>query len=398
MFKKISGFLKTNKKILFLFLITLIVYAFSGQGKGAYYNYFVLMADAFLHGRFYLVFHPSWLNELVLWHGRYYTVYPPGPAILLIPFVEIFGTAFYQPALSIVLGAFNVILCNKFLSKFFSKEISFWTSVLYAFGTMQWYHASVGSVWYAAHIVAMFFIWLGILELVNKKRLFLVSFFIGFAYLATIPSALAAVFVLIFSKEEFIILGKERLKINYKNILLFCAGFLPALIFSAFYNYVRFGAFYDIGYSLLPVFNEPWYRYGLVSVRYIPVHLMEIFTAMPKFVQKPPFVIPSLFAMALWFVTPAFFLILLARFRTRLVFASLITVLFMSFPSLIHGGNGFTQFGFRHALDFLPFLLILTASGMRDKIKPIGIILIILSILVNLWGVVMINFLNTWTL
>ena len=398
MSKKIIGFLKINKKIIFLFFATLLVYSFSGRGLGAHYNYFVLMADAFLHGRLYLTTHPSWLNELALWHGHYYTVYPPGPALLLIPFVAIFGTAFYQPALSIVLGAFNVIICYKFLSKFFTKENSFWTSVLYAFGTMQWYHASIGSVWYAAHIVAMFFIWLALLELVTKKRLFLVSFFIGFAYLATIPSALAAIFVLVFSKDDFIKFEKKKLKINFRNIFIFGAGFIPIVLFDAFYNYSRFGNFYDIGYSLLPVFNEPWYKYGLVSLRYIPIHLLEIFTAMPKFVPKPPFLIPSLFAMAVWFVTPAFLLLPFARFRTKLVFASLVAVLFMSFPSLVHGGNGFTQFGFRHVLDFLPFLLIMTASGMGDKIKPAGIILIVLSILVNLWGIVFINFLNIWTL
>lgn len=395
-------YLKPKSKVflvpVLLFLITAAIYLISNRGEATNYNYFVRLADAFLHGRLYILHPPSWINELVLWHGKYYTVFPPMPAFLLLPFVAFFGSAFSQTALSVLIGAINVSLCYLVLSKVFKNiKVILLISFLYAFGTMQWYHASIGSAWYMGHVISNFFIWLSLLEGFTKKRFFLIGVLIGFSYLSTLPSILACVFILVYFLDDFIDI-KNSYKINFKNIFFLCLGILPALLFNIFYNYVRFGAFFDLGYALLPVLNEPWYKYGLVNVKYIPIHLTEIFTALPTFIAKPPYVLPSLNVMALWFVTPAFLLIPLARFKTRLVLASLITVVIMSLPSLLHGGNGFTQFGFRHALDFLPFLLILTASGMREKANLTAILLIVLSVLINLWGIIMINFFNAWVL
>lgn len=261
---------------------------------------------------------------------------------------------------------------------------------------MQWYHAEVGSAWYLAHIVTLFFLWLALLEIFNKQRLFLIGLLIGCAYLARLPSILSVIFVLFYLQHKFI--SFEQKKLNLQNFILLGAGLLPAISVNAFYNYARFGVIYDISYSLLPVFNEPWYRYGLFSIRNIPIHLGEILTAMPKIMPTFPYIIPSLNVMALWFVTPALLLILLAKFKTKIAITSVITVLFISVPSLMHGSNGFTQFGYRFALDYLPFLLILTGLGMRGKVRWWSKLLILLSILINLWGVIMISFLKMTSL
>jgi hypothetical protein len=334
-----------------LSILVFIIYLFSGRDRGIHYNYFIYLADSFLHGRLDILFHPPWLNELVFWQGHYFTVYPPMPAILLMPFVAVFGINFPQPLLSVIVGSINVFLCYLVISKLFNKNIGLWTSFLYAFGSMQWFHASVGSAWYIAHIIAMFFVWLALLEIATKKRLFIIGLLIGFAYLARLPAILAFVFVIIYFHDQFFCLEKKKLNIHFKNCFFFALGFLPALIFNVLYNYFRFRVPYDIGYILLPISNESWYRYGLFNIRYIPIHLTEILTALPKFINKPPFVIPSIFVMALWFVTPVLLIIIKAKYRTKLIFASLITILTMSIPGLMHGGNEFTQFGYRNALD-----------------------------------------------
>ncbi len=400
--KKLESFLKSNKNSLPLFLGTLLVYALSGNGKGAYYNYYVLLSQAFLRGDLYVSQHPAWLNELVLFGGHYFVVYPPMPAILLMPFVFIFGSSFSQPLLSAILGALSVTASYFVIKKLFKRKTAFFMTALYAFGTMEWFHASVGSAWYIGQIAGMLFIWLSLLELLTKKRLFFVGFFIGLAYTSRLPTILALVFVLLYSFEDFIILNKNRIRLNLKNCFLFGLGFLPALLFEAIYNFLRFGVFYDAGYFLLyraAEFNEPWYKFGYFSIRYIPVHLNEIFTALPKFIPTPPYVIPSIFVMALWFVTPAFLIIPFADYKKRLAVTSLVTVLIMSLPGLLHGGNDFTQFGYRNSLDYLPFMLFLVASAFeKEKLQKIGIVLILLSIIVNLWGVVMINFLNIWVI
>lgn len=369
-----------------LFFIALFVYLFSSRGEGAGWNHFVVLADAFLRGHLYV---PNILTELAPWGSHYFVVYPPMPAILLMPFVAIFGTNFYQPILSILLGAINVVLAYKVLMKLFkNQKLVSWVSILYAFGTIQWYHAEVGSSWYVAHIVALFFLWLSLLEIVTKQRLFLIGLFIGGAYLARLPTILSAVFVLIYLHQKFIF--------NFRNLFLFFLGLAPGVLFNAAYNYIRFDTVFDVGYSLLPIFNEPWYKYGLFSIRYIPTHLKEFFTAMPIFSSKPPFVIPSIYIMALWFTTPAFVLTFFANYKSKLVFASLIALIFISITGLAHGNNGSTQFGYRFALDFMPYLILLTASGLQNNFRWWAKLLIILSVLINLWGVIMISFFNIW--
>lgn len=377
-----------------LCVITVAVYMFAPHGDGKHWNYFTLLADAFLHGRLHVLENPPWLNELALWQGRYYVVFPPMPAILLLPFVALFGSSFQQPILSILLAAANVSLAYLvFWNIFKKKDVSIWMAILYGFGTIQWYHAEVGSAWYFAHIVALFFLWLALHEVTTKARLFLVGFWIGCAMLARLPTVFAVFFVLVYCYQRFI----DGRQIHLKSFFLLGLGILPALITNFLYNYLRFGTISDKAYMLLPVFDEPWYKYGLLDVRYIPIHLKEIFTALPRFQPDWPFVIPSVFAMAIWFTTPAFFLILFARFKSKLALASLAGLVGVALPSLMHGGNGFTQFGYRHTLDYMPFLLLLTASGMRGRVRWWMIVLIVLSILVNFWGVMMLSFFQIWT-
>lgn len=382
-----------------LFLVTILIYGLSHRGEGAHWNYFVLLADAFLHGRLYLLDNPSWLNELIIWQDKFYVVYPPMPAILLMPFVALFGVSFYQPLLSILFGAVNVFLSYLVLSKLFkSWKSGLVGAILLGFGTMHWYHTEVGSAWYIAHIITIFFIWLMFLEIVTKQRLLIIGLLIGGAYLSRLPAILVFIFPLLFLHQKFFSYEKKKVKIFWQNLVLLALGVIPALLTNALYNYARFGVFYDISYSLLPIFDEPWYRNGLFSINNIPTHLVEIFTALPKFTAQSPYLVPSINVLALWFTTPALFLILFADFKQKIFIASSITVVVMSLPGLMHGSNGFSQFGFRFALDYLPLLIILIMHGYLRAPKILSLVLIILSILINLWGVIYISFRGLWTL
>lgn len=371
---------------IFLFILTFLVYSISHRGEGAHLTYFVPLADAFLHGRLYVIEHPSWLDELIFWNNHYYVVLPPMPAILLMPFVALFGSNFYQPVFSILIGSISVFLCYIVLLKIFSNtKVVLWSSILYGFGAMLWYHAEVGSGWYLALVSVQFFLWLMILEVVTQKRFLIIGLLIGFAYLTRLPTILSLSFVLVYLHKE----------LKIRSFFWLGLGLLPGVLINWIYNYLRFGTISDIAYNIL-LTHSPSHPYGLLNIRYIPIHLMEIFTAMPVFIFKFPYIIPSLNVMALWLVTPAFFLIPFAKFKQRIIFASAIAVFFSAIPSLLKGGNGFTQFGYRYALDYMPFLIILCASGMRNRVNFLSKILICLSVLINLWGVLMISFLNLW--
>jgi uncharacterized membrane protein len=91
--------------------------------------------------------------------------------------------------------------------------------------------------------------------------------------------------------------------------------------------------------------------------------------------------------LGLFFTTPVFIYIFKGPWTSLSKKAALAVICIL--PILItHGTVGFTQFGYRFSLDFTPFLMLLTAKGMQTKLTWSEKTLIIISILVNLWGVV----------
>lgn len=395
-----------GKLVALTFLVYLLAnpFIFASTEKGVLVrpDYFTLLADSFLHRRLDVVGNFFWLDELVRWQGRQYVIYPPFPAVILMPFVAILGTSFFQPFVSILLGTINVLVSYFVFLKFLKqKKLAIWMSALFAFGSMHWFHASWGSAWFFAHIVALFFLWLALLEIATRQRLFLIGLWVGIAYLARLPAILSIIFVLIYLSNRLVTVNKNGIEIHYRQLLVLGAGLFPSVFLNALYNYLRFGTISDFAYNLyfnkVNISDYPWLSNGFFNILYLPVRVWEMFTAMPFFQSKPPFVIPSLFGLAIWIAMPALFLIIFAAFKRKVVLASLFAVIFIALPSLLKGGNGFNQFGFRYILDYMPFLLLMIADGFKQKFTWWAKMLIIISILINLWGVIMILFTGNYT-
>ena len=114
-----------------------------------------------------------------------------------------------------------------------------------------------------------------------------------------------------------------------------------------------------------------------------------------------PIALPRDTGMSLILTSPAYLLALpaLRRYgRSRLVTGAGLAVLFVAFVNLMHFSQGWVQFGYRFSLDFVPWALVLVAIGMERIRSAIGIAvavgLVILSIAVNLWGVIWGNLLG----
>jgi hypothetical protein len=229
----------------------------------------------------------------------------------------------------------------------------------------------------------MLFALLALNELFSAKRAFIIGVFLGGAYLSRVN--------LIVSFPFFLFLLYDK---NWKrNFLLLFLGAAPFLGFNFYYNFIRFGTIFDKGYAIIPgVLSEPWYQKGLIHPSYIPRHLKIIFTELPKFQKSFPFVTPSWSGLAIWITTPAFIYSLMARLKEKVTKAGWITILLVSLIIFSHGSTGFTQFGYRFAVDFYPFLILLTIKGVSKKgLKWHHWLLLVLGVLVNLWGVVWIN-------
>ena len=106
---------------LVLFLASLAAYALSSDGFLAHQSlapHFVYQADAFLHGQLSLtVARPPNLNDWVLQEGRWYVSFPPFPALVMVPFVALFGLTFNDVAFTLLFSATNVALLYRLLRR-----------------------------------------------------------------------------------------------------------------------------------------------------------------------------------------------------------------------------------------------------------------------------------------
>lgn len=367
------------RSLFLIFIITFLVYAASAPADTPY-DYFTRLSHAFLNGRLYLEENPPWLNELIPLDGKYYVVYSPMPAIILMP-LSAFGPNFLQTLFSIILGAINGVLIYILMRRLqISQKTSFLITFLFAFGTNHWFLSSIGSAWYLAHIVAIFFLLLSLIETFGKRRYFLIGLLLGASFWSRTP--------VLFTLPFFILLFRN----NFKNMLLLGSGLGVFILLDLTYNFLRFNELSPFRpYNLIPqIMDDPVFKDGFMSIKFIPRHLNAMFFYLPQVSDKFPYLIPSLYSMAIWFTTPALIYIIKAKLN-KIALACWVGIIPTLFVISLWAGVGYSQFGYRFIQDVIPFLLILTAYGVGPKPTKLAWILILVSILVNVWGVILIN-------
>lgn len=393
--------------VLIFFLISLAVYFLTQPPVENPFNYFIYLADAFAHGRLHVLDTPFYFEELVYKDGLSYTIYPPMPALILVPFVALFGLSFSQVFASIVLGSINVsivFLIMRRLTSNFEKQL--WMTVLFGFGTIYWYTVTIGSVWYIAHIVSLFFLLLAIYETMGKKRVFLIGLLLGASYWSRIPTVLTLPFFIVMLSGLWLPAASEKpiLKRFRAGPLLFLILGLSVFICLNFlYNYLRFGSPLDVAYSMHTISEakasvSPWFDQGLLSLSYIRHHLYTFLLHPPALIDSWPYIVPSKVGLSVFITTPAFIFAFAAGIRSRLPLACWLAIIPAALLIFTKSGTGWTQFGYRYALDFYPFLLLLTFKGMPDTLRWYHKLLIVIGVLVNIWGVLFLNKLELYRL
>ena len=82
-----------------------VAYLVAGSGLLTDYDYYGRLAQALLHGQWWVSEAPPWLNELVpCGDARWCVVYPPLPAILAMPLAAVLPTALAQVLVSRIAG------------------------------------------------------------------------------------------------------------------------------------------------------------------------------------------------------------------------------------------------------------------------------------------------------
>lgn len=340
-------------------------------------KHYVYMADAFLHGSLSVQNPPPDLIEVISFHGGHYFGYGVIPAILLMPFVAMCGVAFDPALVGIAIGAINVALMYDILRRLgYEEAISMWLTALFAFGTVHFHAAIWGTTWFFMQVTAVLFLLLAIREVLGRNRGLVIGLWLGAAILSRNAVLVSAPFFLVMM---------NRKNWSWSRTAWFGAGVLVFLMFDGWYNFSRFGSVFENGYG--KVFTG---AHGLFSWHYLKHNLYTYVLAPPEWLGGFPYVRPSLHGMSLLLTTPAFLFVLpsvrqIARNTHAL--AAWLAVACVGTLYLAYFWDGFAQFGVRYTLDYTPFLMLLTAIGFAETLRFPRIPLIMLSIIINVWGI-----------
>jgi hypothetical protein len=427
--------------------LALVVYLSSDSQRADFYDHFVWQAHAFLQGRAEI----QWpVNSGPFQNGYFQDVlplpgtglaqlpFPPLPAIVLLPFVAVFGLETNGAVVAAVLGAVNVALCWLVLVRVTRRlDAAALATIFYGFGTVAWYASMLGSTWFLAHVVASTFLFLAIgvavrsdpaaVEPVDGPHLddeptdvvpanagvrlrgaFVAGVLFGIGACARLTAAFGAPFFAFVGPGGFI-----------RRSVLAAAGTAIPLGLLVTYNLATTGAvlhpayqhLYEVEYRPRPDLIHP--EWGIEDVRYIPQNAGIMLGWPPQLpllddpvCQEPaarpsgldvlldrtcPLVRPDPLGMSLLLTSPAYLLgipAILWGWRRRIVAGAALAVLAIALIDLAHFSQGWVQFGYRFSNDFAPFAVLLVALTIaRSGIRPLNVLLVGASVLINAWGV-----------
>jgi hypothetical protein len=429
--------------------LALLVYVVSNPTRYNFYAHFTWQASAWLEGdagiRYPVCspFHPSsecreyaehnapyndyYRDLLPLYDeqgsltGRALIPFPPLPAVILLPFVMAWGLETDAQLLAAVIAGIDVALVWWMLGALpVRTALRAAVTAFFAFGTVFWYTAMIGTTWYFAHVVAVAFTVLAIglalrrdpaaadaavagasgasvpdvppfprvreliparigdLVAALDRRQFLAGLALGLACTARLP--------VLFGFPFLMLVGGRSLTARTLSAGLGTAIPLAALVA---YNVLTTGQIFHPAYEYLYQLEAHGYphlnynpEWAIEDVRYIPQNLALMLGGLPTilpecapgttrglFDEDCPFVIPRDVGTSLLVTSPAYLLALpaLRAFpRDRVVAGAAVAVLAIAILNLMHFSQGWVQFGYRFSNDFAPFALVRGDRGIRD--------------------------------
>ena len=362
-------------------LIAFVIVVLTGHGRSTPYDNYELLARAFAHGRIAIDWPGPYIDALP-YAGARYVIEAPFPAVLLLPWIALFGNA-DQALLAAVLCGVAVgccwLVCEQLAVR---RDARIGIGAFLFAGTTLWWCAMLGDVWLIAHVAAVACTFAALAELTGKRRAWLVAL-----------AAVAALFsrfslVLALPVYAWLVLRGRDAAQRRSAALGFGAVVVAGAALWVAYNEARWNVWYDIGYSA-------WYHQDSAGeptgspfrLQYLPYQLWSFFVQAPAFRPSWPFAVPGFGGVALTWTSPAFVLALFARRPRGLVIAMWVAGVLVAGPSFIYYVNGYAQFGMRHALDFAPFLVVLMALAVRDGLPLLARAAIAWSCIVGAWGV-----------
>ncbi len=395
-----------------VYVVSSVVYAaFAGPSRLAEhtpYNHYALLADAWLHGRQDLAHGPpayAQNNDFAQFNGKTYISFPPFPALLMLPFVKLAGSPenFRDGQFIVWLAGIAPAVLLLVLEKLRRTGRSPRTEIenvglamLFAFGTVYFFTAVEGTVWFAAMVVGTACQALYVLFALDAERPVLAGAMLGCAFMSRpsilLAAPLFALEAIRVSCQSFPPAGEslpQQLRATWrgldrarvaKSYAAFAVPILAAFAINSLLDHARYLSWspFDPGHEYLTVgWHGRMMRWGLFGYHYLGKNLGIALTSLPWLPPTDavaqfgaPFKINE-HGLALWFTTPIYFWILWPRRfdgqpeRKWLYLVAAISAALPAVMDLLYQNSGWRQFGYRFSNDYSVLLFVLLAVGAR---------------------------------
>ena len=326
----------------------------------------------------------------------WYVSFPPLPAMLMMPGVAVDGYGFNDVWFTVILAALNPVLAFLLLVElkrsgysFMSTVDNLWLTAFFTFGTVHFYCAVIGQVWYTAHIVGTTLLLSYLLASLDGRQPFAAGLLLGSAFITRTPMLMAFPFFVLMvlkpsgldPKQRFVDLFKKiAWRKTIRPLLSFALPVTAIGLWMAYLNWLRFDSPFEFGHLYL---NIRWLprieRWGLFNIHYVSRNLSAAFTLLPYIQAHYPYIIISRHGISVLAVTPFFVYAIWPKHKGPLHYACWLSILPMALLHFMYQNSGYVQFTYRFSLDYTPlFLILLTMTGR--KFGPLAKSLI-------LWGI-----------
>jgi hypothetical protein len=158
------------------------------------------------------------------------------------------------------------------------------------------------------------------------------------------------------------------------------------------YNYLRFGSALESGYGISVLTNAELAQRrsgGLFALRNLPENLGVLLARGFDVRAAFPWLVPDTGGHSLLLTSPALLAAVGAGVRNQLTRPLWAAAILVAIPVLLYyGGGGAVTYGYRYALDFIPFLVVLVAIAARTRFGALEKALIVLSVFFVGYGIV----------
>jgi hypothetical protein len=354
-------------------------------------NMHVAQAQAILDGELEI---PKDLADVAVYHGEGYSPFPPGPVLVVLPFVAVLGE---RVEIAILLGLALWVLSAWFVRRIcdsvgVSRTHANWLTAGAVLGTGAWMCATSSSgVWYLSLIVA-FTALLGAIDQALRGRALAAGALLALAFLSRQLTICAAPLLVVLLATR-----RTERSFPWRALLLVAVPVVVAVVVYCVYNDARFSGPFDTGYDYIResdlFLSRRVDRHGLFSLAYVPFNFTYLFVqgfhVQYEGIEHLKTVGSDPFGTSLTFASPFLFYAVLARPRRIVLWVAAGGLAVCIAAQLTYYNNGWYQINAqRFSLDFIPVVVLLLAYAIQRTRSKLWIAAIGYAVALNVVALV----------